>query len=162
MNKNLRWKILVIVGVTALAVWSFTPPSKRLTLGLDLQGGIQLIMQVKTDDALRIESETSSEQLKAALKDKGIAVTTKADITNFTVMGVPAPNDQEFRTIADQQVSASFNREARPNGEYFFEMRPNLAVQRRAEAVQQAILTIDKRVNELGAVSYTHLTLPTS
>ena len=150
MNKNLRWKILVIVGVTALAVWSFTPPSKRLTLGLDLQGGIQLIMQVKTDDALRIESETSSEQLKAALKDKGITVTTKADITNFTVLGVPAPNDQEFRTIADQQVSASFNREARPNGEYFFEMRPNLAVQRRAEAVQQAILTIDKRVNELG------------
>jgi len=28
MYKNLQWKILAIVAVTALSVWAFTPPGR--------------------------------------------------------------------------------------------------------------------------------------
>ena len=37
----------------ALAVWSFTPPSQKIKLGLDLKGGVHLVLEVQTDDALK-------------------------------------------------------------------------------------------------------------
>ena len=78
MYKNLRWKLLIIAAVAALAVWSFVPPSQKIKLGLDLKGGVHFVLQVKTDDALRLETETTAEQLRAALKEAGVAVTTRA------------------------------------------------------------------------------------
>jgi preprotein translocase subunit SecD len=43
MAKNLRWKLLFIVVVIALAVWSFYPPDQKVRLGLDLKGGVHLV-----------------------------------------------------------------------------------------------------------------------
>jgi preprotein translocase subunit SecD len=151
MPKNLGWKVLVILAVTGLAVWSFTPPSRKVALGLDLKGGVHFVLGVQTDDALKLETETSAEQVRAVLRDAGVTVTTRAtSFTEFLVEGVAAANDQQFRTLADQQVSLSFDRESRGGGVYNFRMKPNIAVQRRAEAVTQAIQTIERRVNELG------------
>jgi preprotein translocase subunit SecD len=53
VNKNLRWKFALIVAVIALAVWSFYPPGEKVNLGLDLKGGVHLVMRVQTDAALR-------------------------------------------------------------------------------------------------------------
>lgn len=151
MNKNnLLWRILLIVGVTILAVWSFTPPSEKISLGLDLRGGVHLVLGVETDDALRLEVETTSEQLKAAASDQGITITTAPTLTEFTVSGVPADRDPAFRTLADAQTGTSYNRDPGPNGTYTFRMRPNVVVQTRRDAVTQAIQTIERRVNELG------------
>src|ERR1043165_4462983 len=107
MNKNLRWKLIIIGLVTALAVAAFVPPSKKIHLGLDLQGGIHMVLKVKTDDALRVETETTFEQFKEALKTAKIPYTAArlTSLTSFAVDGVPAANDQQFRTLADQQLS---------------------------------------------------------
>ncbi len=70
MYKNLRWKFLAIVAVAGLAIWSFTPPSQKIRLGLDLKGGMHLVLAVKTEDALRVETETASEQLQAAAQGR--------------------------------------------------------------------------------------------
>jgi hypothetical protein len=67
MNKNLRWKALTILIVLVLAVWSFYPPGEKVRLGLDLKGGVHLVMRVQTDDALRLETETTSERLREEL-----------------------------------------------------------------------------------------------
>lgn len=151
MYKNLRWKFLLILAVTGLAVFAFYPPKDKLTLGLDLQGGMHLILRVKTDDALRIETETTYEQLRVALQDAGVTVQTASDgLTAFTVTGVPAQSDAQFRTLADAQVAQLFDRESRGPGAYRFQMRPNMVVTTREQAVQQAIQTIERRVNELG------------
>jgi len=138
--------------VTALAVWSFTPPSRKITLGLDLQGGVHFVLKVNTDDAVRVETESSAEQLRAALKDANITVTAKpTSLTEFQIDGVPPAADQQFRTIADAQVASSYDRDAGPAaGSYVFRMKPNILVQRRTETVDQAVLTIERRVNELG------------
>jgi preprotein translocase subunit SecD len=48
--KNLQWKILAIVVVTALSVWAFMPLGRKVKLGLDLRGGVHLVLKVKTDD----------------------------------------------------------------------------------------------------------------
>ena len=152
MYKNLRWKVIVIAIVTGLAIWSFTPPGQKIKLGLDLKGGVQLVLRVKTDDALRIESETTAEQLVEALKDSSITVSgiRNLSITEFAIDGVAPASDAQFRQIAQNQIGLSFDRESTGGGTHTFRMKPNIAVQRRAEAVTQAIQTIERRVNELG------------
>lgn len=152
MHKNLRWRILAVVAVTALAIWSFYPPGEKVKLGLDLQGGVHLVMRVQTDDALRLETETSGERLREALRTDGIDVTDVAagDVTTFQVTGVPRDRDADFRRIAQDQVGAAFDREPGVQGSYTFRMKPNIVVRTRQDAVTQAIQTIERRVNALG------------
>jgi preprotein translocase subunit SecD len=152
MNKNLRWKLLVIAGVTGLAIWSFTPPRDKVKLGLDLKGGVHLVLQVKTDDAIRIETETSAEQFHEVLKTSNVTVGTvkPTSLTEFVVEAVDPASDAQFRQIAQTQVGLSYDRDSTGGGTYTFKMKPNVAVQRRAESVTQAIQTIERRVNELG------------
>ncbi|MCC7008673.1 MAG: protein translocase subunit SecD [Acidobacteria bacterium] len=151
MYKNLRWKFLLILAVTGLSTWLFVPPSQKVKLGLDLKGGVHFVLGVQTDDALRLETQTAADQLAAALKDAGVTVATRVTgLTAFVAENVPSANDQQFRTIADQWLSQSFDRDQSGPGAYAFRMKPNVIVQRRAEAVTQAIQTIDRRVNELG------------
>ena len=67
MYKNLRWKvvtIVVVVGVfSAIGVYPLLAEryhlplpqyfkSNQLKLGLDLKGGVHLVLRVNTDDAL--------------------------------------------------------------------------------------------------------------
>jgi preprotein translocase subunit SecD len=152
MYKNLRWKLLTVVGVTALAIWSFYPPSQKVKLGLDLQGGVHLVLQVQTDDALRLQTQTAAEQLREALKTQSIDVGDVAEIdaTSFKVTGVPTDKDSEFRRVAQDQVGAAYDREPGVNGSYTFRMKPNIAVRTRQDTVTQALQTIERRVNELG------------
>ena len=89
MYKNLRWKFLIIAIVTGLSIWSFVPPSTKVRLGLDLKGGIHLVMRVHTDDALRLETETVGEQLQQALAEAKMTVTVKPGLSEFVVEGVP-------------------------------------------------------------------------
>lgn len=151
MAKNLRWKLLVILAVIGLSVWAFYPPDQKVRLGLDLKGGVHLVLRVQTDDALRLETETTMERLREQLKTQNITVGPIAttSLTAFTVESVPADQDQAFRQ-ALTDVELIFNRSSGAGGSYTFEMKPNMAQQFRAEAVTQALQTIERRVNELG------------
>ena len=51
---------------------------------------------------------------------------------------------------AATEVEATFNRESGAAGTYTFRVKPNIANQIRQETVDQAIRTIERRVNELG------------
>jgi preprotein translocase subunit SecD len=167
MDKKLRWRALAIIAVVAVSVWGFTDfravgnalqgkaaAGDRLTnvrLGLDLQGGVHLVLRVQTDDALRLDTETTMEQLQEAVEGKGLTGVTFAgvDPTRFKVEGVPQAQDAAFREAAIE-VETRFNRESGAGGAYQFVMKPNLAVQLREDAVEQALQTIERRVNELG------------
>jgi preprotein translocase subunit SecD len=151
MYKNLRWKFLTILAVTALAVFAFWPPWTKVRRGLDLQGGVHLALQVKTEDAVNLETETAADQLRSALKTANVAVGNvhPTGLDTFVVEGVTPAGDAQLRTIADQQVGQSFDRDS-VAGTYTFTMKPNVLVNTKAEAVRQAIQTIERRVNEMG------------
>jgi preprotein translocase subunit SecD len=166
MNKNLRWRILTIlavfilffgVGVYPLLAQRYQWPAGWLTayqlkLGLDLKGGVHLVLRVNRDEALQIATETTSEQLREALKSasvgfNSIAVTSP---TAFRVEGVVADRDAEFRRIAQEQTEASYDRTAGAPGTHDFTMRPNIIQDMREQTMVQALDTIERRANELG------------
>jgi preprotein translocase subunit SecD len=151
MDKNLRWRAIAILAVVAISIWGFYPPGKKVRLGLDLQGGVHLVLRVQTDDALRLDTETTMEQLQEAAEAKGLTNVTFSgvDSTRFKVDGVPQGQDATFREAA-AEVETRFNRESGTGGSYTFVMKPNMVVQLREDAVEQALQTIERRVNELG------------
>src|SRR5690349_18377997 len=99
MAKNLRWKVLVILGVIGLAVFAFYPPDQKIKLGLDLKGGVQLVLRVETDDALRLEVQTTADRLAEQLKTAKINVSgiSVNGATSFTVNGITPDQDGAFR-----------------------------------------------------------------
>src|SRR4051794_17302302 len=168
MYKNLRWKLLTIavvfvvffaVGVYPILGERFHLPvpgvlkAKALKLGLDLKGGVQLVMRVNTDDALKTTTTSAAEQLRSSLTTSNITPTiTVTSPTSFRVEGVPQDRDQPFRAAADEVAAADYDRNALPAGVYEFKMKPNIERTQRDEAVTQTMQTIDRRVNELGVV----------
>ena len=62
---------------------------------------------------------------------------------------MPPDQDAQLRAAATS-VEATYNRESGVDGTYTFRMKPNIANQMRNETVDQAIRTIERRVNELG------------
>ena len=162
---NLRWKLITLlivfvvffgVGVYPIMASRFGLPApqwlrdKQLKLGLDLKGGVHLVLRVQTDDALRVTTEQDSARLQEELKRRGVPATvTIQDSTTFRVDGVPPAQDQAFRQAVEQE-GVNFERSTGTNGSYTFRMRPNIAQTLREESVVLARQTIERRVNELG------------
>jgi preprotein translocase subunit SecD len=149
MMKNVRWRLTLTALVIGLSVWSFYPPDKKINLGLDLKGGVHLVLKVQTDDALRSETETTVERLRDTLTRNGVQF-TRLEVSapdEFRVEGIT--NDSGFRDAAADSES-TFDRNSGAGGSYTYKIKPNIANQLREEAVTQALQTIERRVNELG------------
>ncbi|HEY3382738.1 MAG TPA: protein translocase subunit SecD [Vicinamibacterales bacterium] len=148
---NLRWRILLIVVIIGACLWAIIPPDKKIRLGLDLKGGVHLVLRVQTDEALRLETETSAERVREDIEKAGITGATFKTLgpTSFQVTGVPPAQDALLRQ-ASAGIQASYNREGGTGGTYTFVMKPNIANDLAAAAVTQAQQTIERRVNELG------------
>ena len=152
MQKNLQWKLLGIVAITALAAWGVYPPGDQIRLGLDLKGGAHLVLRVETDDALQVETETAAEQMGEQMSLQGMDAATviPVDATTLRVEGVPGERDAAFRQLSDERLAAAYDREPGAGGSYTFRMRGPVTSSLREEAVNQALQTIERRVNELG------------
>src|SRR5687767_12752965 len=92
MMKDMKWRLAIIVAIIALAIWRFYPPQEKISLGLDLKGGVQLVLRVQTDDALRAEAEATAERLRDAL--------TRASV-QFTKLEVTMPGEFRVEGIQD-------------------------------------------------------------
>src|ERR1700704_1501386 len=101
--QNLRWKLITIIAVlvvfSGLGVYPIVAErygihrpewlvAKRLKLGLDLKGGVHLVLRVKTDEAVKLQTEQDMERLREALSKAGVvAPITSPDITHIRVEG---------------------------------------------------------------------------
>ena len=68
MNKNLTWKIVLIVGLVILAAWTLYPPSKTLKPGIDLGGGTSLIYEIDAKGLSSDEKRGLSERVITVLR----------------------------------------------------------------------------------------------
>jgi protein-export membrane protein SecD/preprotein translocase SecF subunit len=145
---SLRGRLLIILGVTALFLWSIYPPQERIKRGLDLNGGVHLVLRVQTDDALRAATAAAADRLREALREHDVRFNTVEPIgaTEFAVSGVH--DDAAFRSIS-AETELTFNRGSESGGAVF-RMRPEAETELRDDTVEQALEIIERRVNELG------------
>ena len=169
MGKNLRWRVLLIVLVIAGAVAGYVgmgyahakkewtgpgSPSVKdalksaIKLGLDLRGGIHLVLQVNTGDAVKAERDDAVETLKNQAKDLGIGAVELPSDTSFAVAvagqtDTAKLDDVVKRFLPDWNVSTA-------GGKWTFALKDPARRQIEDNAVSQAVETIRNRIDEFG------------
>jgi preprotein translocase subunit SecD len=150
MKKGLRWKILLVVAITALAIFLAYPPQKKIALGLDLKGGIHLVLQVMTDDAVNIETDQEITRLEELLKKRDIAfkAVVKGKIGQFSVQGFNPDQEGKLRDLLDENFKDWDNTVVGSTAT--LSIKPSLDQYLREQSVSQALQTIDNRINQFG------------
>jgi preprotein translocase subunit SecD len=169
LGKKLRWRILVILLVLAGAAAGYvatgyahaqknwTGPGgptlkdalkSAIKLGLDLRGGIHLVLQVKTADALKAERDDAVELLKTEAKDLALGAVELPTDASFSVF----ITDKTDSTKLDEIVKR-FLPEWNVNtagGKWTFTLKEASRRQIEDNAVAQAVETIRNRIDEFG------------
>src|SRR6187399_2310409 len=146
MSKRIRTRLIVILALTFLSVYLFAgfPPSlknmkDKIRLGLDLQGGIQLVLRVKTSDAIRAETDQTIESLKAQLQKENITFgeITRTDDDKFTASGVDSSKGSDFRRIVSE-VHPEWDLSSSTGGGYSLQLKQAQAAAYKLQSVDQA------------------------
>ena len=95
----MKFKILFVVLLTAGAVYYIYPPKEKINLGLDLQGGIHMVLQVEMKDAMKAELDNSKSNLERILKDEKVDVKqVKANPEQLKIMVTGVSEDKVEKT----------------------------------------------------------------
>jgi len=70
IKKSIGWKIGLIIAAVLLSIWMVTPLNEKIKLGLDLKGGMSLVLDVQVDEAIRLRTGQNPESLPAHVRDK--------------------------------------------------------------------------------------------
>lgn len=151
MDSNLRWRAIIILAVVVLFGWSAWPPEEKIRLGLDLRGGMHLVLQVKTDDAIRVETDNVIDTLTSELADKGIEGidVDRLGLSEFQVSGVPADQDGTVKKDIIESFLPNWDM-GRSGDRLTFELQNAEESRLRQMAVNQAQETIRNRIDAFG------------
>jgi preprotein translocase subunit SecD len=168
MNPNLKWKALFILAVILLCIYGLiglpTFPtsvaqvkdnfSRQIKLGLDLQGGTHLVLQVQVQEAIAQETDQMVDRLTKQLRDKNIRYDEirRVDDTHILVRNVDSAQASVFRDFVQQQYGSLWE-SAPAAGEtsgYLLTLRPSAVAQIQENTMSQSLETIDRRINALG------------
>ncbi len=150
MNRNLLLRGVLVLAVVGACSFSAFPLGESIRLGLDLRGGIHLLLEVLTDDALRAEAEKDIDTLLQELAEQDVEGVSGATETpsRFRVSGLPPASDSLLPTIIED--SLPFWNWRRSGEEVIFERRADEVTTIREQAIDQALQTIRNRVDEFG------------
>jgi len=170
MNKSLRWKIICLCFLTIFSAVSIAPSltnnvpgwwkkyfaPEGLKLGLDLQGGMHLVLKVDLQKAIENALDFATVDLKDALLEKQISVVkTKAPQTDKVVFTLP--NKSAMATIKDLTKGDTFsnlNIEIKEEEVSFPRLILSLKQERidfiKKNAVNQSLEIIRNRIDQFG------------
>ena len=68
MNKNLTWKIVLVIVMVLVAAWTLYPPNETLKPGIDLAGGTSLIYEIDAQGLPAAERKDLSTKMITVLR----------------------------------------------------------------------------------------------
>jgi preprotein translocase subunit SecD len=157
MPRRLGLRIGLVVAVVALSVWYLYPPKQTINLGLDLQGGIHLVLGVETDKALASQADRVADDLKSALERKGIGVSRIAR-EGQTALLVQLANPQHWNdalTVVAEFAAFERRDEDSTAGRFRLVMAASEVARLRDWTVRTGIETIRNRVDQFGVAEPT-------
>src|ERR1700728_2107985 len=172
-----RWKAAAIV-LTALVVCLFAVPNffpesvlqrlpswaqRHIVLGLDLQGGSSLLMQVDTNSVRKERLQALDEDVLRVLREARIPFTGRAVRGDHVEVHITRPTDVDNALSKLQALSQPMSGFLGTTGQRDVDVSQNSGLitltptepaitERIRQAVDQSIEIIQRRVNELGLV----------
>ncbi len=131
------------------------PPT--LNLGLDLQGGIHLVLGVDVDKALESQVERAAGDMRAALEKKGIGVTQAArqGTTEIVLQLASSQAWNEALTTLNEFQGYDRRTADQASGRLVLAMKEREAATLRDLAIRQGLETIRNRVDQFGVAEPT-------
>ena len=168
MNSNLRWKAIFVAAVILLCFYGLVglpdfPTSlttvkqnlsQRIRLGLDLQGGTHLVVQVQVNEAVRQETNQAVSQLYTLLRNKNIPSDQPIATSDsqIKVSNLAPERIGDFRNLVSDSFPVWDAPVAAPgetNG-YLLNMKSAEVTATEQRTMDQAVTTIRRRIDQLG------------
>ena len=169
MTKSLKWKFILTAIVFAGALiylmptfskhlpewWTEHLPKEKVHLGLDLQGGIHLILAVEQDKAVEGTIERTILDMKEILRKKDIFYDgiEKEGTSQFKIQGVSLSDRDRFDEILSDQFGnlKLFSQNEGTRGiDYVLGMTDSEIRSIKERSVDQALETIRNRIDQYG------------
>ncbi len=167
--KNLKWRALFVAfvilasavylvpttGVKLPSWWSKALPKDKIHLGLDLLGGMHLVLEVEAEKAVENTAERLSQDLKETLRKEHVPF-LKLDVAGGQTIEVwlkDAQEQEKLRSILKDQFPALevVTSETTDQGPVTrIRIKPKEADHIRKLAVEQALETIRNRIDQFG------------
>ncbi len=136
--------------------WSNDFPTPKIQLGLDLQGGTHLLLEVKLEEAVKTQLRRVAEEVKLEMKQNKLEVkSVTQDPSGAVLVTLPSADERTaFLDLAGKMFSdmviglAPNSSDAGPT--YRMTYRPMELEQVRRNAMEQALETIRNRIDQLG------------
>jgi preprotein translocase subunit SecD len=180
MDRTWYWKAGFIAAVTLVAIWALVPsvtyfrlppsqrneasvfeqarphwaPAKHLNLGLDLQGGIHLVMGVEVDRAVREKAVRRAEQIAAEMERKEIKGADVRGDPDTGFVTVSAADVGKAKDLVAEQFPDMFVRKVSGNS-IELAMKDDAVKLLKDSAIDQAAKTIRNRVDQWGVAEPT-------
>jgi preprotein translocase subunit SecD len=126
----------------------------RIHLGLDLQGGLHLVLRVVVDDAFNATVDDAVQSTREQLTRKAIAFGSaqRQTSTSFTVEGVEPARVKDVKDVLRDAFRTTDGWEIREPGDGKFLVQMGDMLQRnvKTRTVREAMKTLERRVNQLG------------
>ncbi|MCL2626737.1 MAG: protein translocase subunit SecD [Cystobacterineae bacterium] len=135
--------------------WWAPPARYRLSLGLDLQGGVYMIMRVDTKTALMKRTDRRSVQISTLLKEK-----KEKQLEAVVVESLPeqrqirlTAKDAAMAALAEKELLeafADFEVALREEASFTLQLKASEARRFETEALEQALLVVRQRIDKWG------------
>src|SRR3989338_6117813 len=70
MDRYFKWKVLLIIASVAFCLWRVYPPTEQISLGLDLQGGMQLLLEVDLEKVPEDSREDATDRVVEVIRNR--------------------------------------------------------------------------------------------
>jgi preprotein translocase subunit SecD len=159
--KHFSWKLLLVFAVIVAAIIYILPtfkpslwPHKQINLGLDLQGGMHLVLEVDTEKAVESNVERIAQEIKERLKKKRIRNVAVDRIEEIKI-SVRVKNEEtaaSVRELLDDEFRDLTLSESTDNGMVLITLAIPDGESAHIEklAVDQALETIRNRIDQFG------------
>jgi len=168
--KMLSWKPALVVAVIIAAVIFVLPtvhmrltatpqptlwPKKKINLGLDLQGGMHLVLEVETEKAVESTIERLVQELRSQLRTDQIAYADlkQVDGSRIAAQLQGQENIDKFEALLDkefQDLRIASRKVADDTLDIVLDLPDEEAARIRKMATEQALETIRNRIDQFG------------
>ncbi|MBT4374750.1 MAG: protein translocase subunit SecD [Nitrospina sp.] len=154
MYTDLKWKIPLILFAILGSAYLAYPLKDKIALGLDLQGGMHLVLEVQTEKAVEASLERIAGDIKREIEEEDYEVDrVRADIKNktITVLMVDAIDLKPVEDIMKNYTAYLQNEGVVREGRgYLFRLSKEEENRIEQNAVSQGLETIRNRVDQFG------------
>jgi len=165
--KGLKWRWLIILAVLVWAVIYLLPtfapnlpalgflPKNKIQLGLDLKGGIHLVLEVETNEAVKATMDSLAEEIETTLKKEKIPYleVKRVGEDGITLKLIREEDVERLKELIEKEYpDLAWKGEKAEDRLHLvsLKMKPERVTKIKKMAVSQALETIRNRIDQFG------------